>query len=203
MDIDALEAAPVTTEFKSRESPKKKSPETSKSKPKKKNDTPFKSPKSEPKKQKSKEKDLFFGLQTVEDLLGGVSEDQPLSVASEEIKTESEDIPEELGPPKKKTTTFHSVLESEIKTQEISSMRRTYSDDFDDTISEWIGESHKKLSRASSRNTDVEDYTETFQSESEITEESGTATETEDSEVSDRCVCVCVCVLCVLLSDLS
>lgn len=167
MDIDALEPAIVKSDSKTKDSSKSKRKDTSKSKAKKNNKSPFKPQKSTPRKQKSSEKeDLFFGLQTVEDLLGGVSDDHPPSVASEEVRTESEDIPEEIGPPKKKT--------------------RSYSDDFDDTISERIGESHKRLSRASSRNTDVEEYTETFQSESEITEESGTVTETDESEVVER-----------------
>lgn len=184
MDIDALEPAIITSDSKTKDSSKSKRKDTSKSKAKKNNNSPFKPLKSTPRKQKSSEKeDLFFGLQTVEDLLGGVSEDHPPSVASEEVRTESEDIPEEIGPPKKKTTSFHSVLESEIK--EVSSVHRSYSDDFDDTISEHIGESHKRLSRASSRNTDVEEYTETFQSESEITE-SGTVTETDESEIVER-----------------
>uniref|UniRef100_A0A8W8KBJ1 DUF4614 domain-containing protein n=1 Tax=Magallana gigas TaxID=29159 RepID=A0A8W8KBJ1_MAGGI len=187
MDIDALEPAIVKSDSKTKDSSKSKRKDTSKSKAKKNNKSPFKPQKSTPRKQKSSEKeDLFFGLQTVEDLLGGVSDDHPPSVASEEVRTESEDIPEEIGPPKKKTTSFHSVLESEIKTQEVSTVHRSYSDDFDDTISERIGESHKRLSRASSRNTDVEEYTETFQSESEITEESGTVTETDESEVVER-----------------
>lgn len=189
MDIDALEPAIVKSDSKTKDSSKSKRKDTSKSKAKKNNKSPFKPQKSTPRKQKASEKeDLFFGLQTVEDLLGGVSDDHPPSVASEEVRTESEDIPEEIGPPKKKTTSFHSVLESEIKTQEVSTVHRSYSDDFDDTISERIGESHKRLSRASSRNTDVEEYTETFQSESEITEESGTVTETDESEVVERYV---------------
>ncbi|XP_061180882.1 uncharacterized protein C19orf44-like [Saccostrea echinata] len=179
MDIDALEPVLVDSDSKT------KTKEISKAKSKTKK-TEFKSQKSKPKKQKSEENDLFFGLQTVEDLLGGIPEERPPSVASEEVKTESEDIPEEIGPPKRKTTSFHSVLESEIKTQDFTSLRRSYSDDFDDTISERIGDSHRRLSRPSSRNTDIDDYTETFQSESEITEESGTATETEESEKPER-----------------
>lgn len=185
MDIDALEPVLVTSNSKTKEKSKTKTKETSKAKSKKKSESVFKSQKPALKRQKSEEEDVFFGLQTVEDLLGGASVDRSPSVASEEVKTETEDIPEELGPQKKKTTSFHSVLESEIKTQDVSSFHRTYSDEFDDTISERIIDSHR-LSRVSSRITEVDDYTETFQSESEVTVE--TDTETEESEKTERFV---------------
>lgn len=155
-------------------------------------------------KKKEKKDDIFssLGIHTIEELLGDVQDlEEPRSEVSE-IKTasESEEIKTErsdqvLGANKLKES--RSEVVSEIKTRS-STPRYSYSEDFDSSISERIGESskHSKIksvseirTRYSDEETDLSDSI-VSQSESEVTESKSTATSdrtiTDSYTYSDR-----------------
>jgi hypothetical protein len=183
MDADMLEpvmiAKPNVFERKSRDVMKKKD---------------------EKKKKKQKEEkkdDIFsaFGLQTVEDLLGDVQDlDEPRSELSE-IKTvsESEEIMTErsdhiIGGGKFRESKSE-VIVSEIKTRSNTPKYSSYSEDFDSSISERIGENtkHSKIKSASEINTQYSDE-ETYLSEGFVSESDSVITESRATPTSDRTI---------------
>ena len=208
MEIDSLEPVIISAPKKSttpRQGRKSRDKE-------KKASSPFKKAEKKVKKEKKKKslnEDIFssFGIQSVDDLLGGVSgleeKIEMASVASEasEIKTQSEseeihtEKPSILGRKRPKQTSFHSILESEIKTQgsQSSSRKNSYSEDFEDSISERIGQTSTRASkmkslseihtRFSGDETVADDYTEDFGSDTE-----SLATISRTSQTSERTI---------------
>ncbi|CAG2229320.1 Uncharacterized protein C19orf44 homolog [Mytilus edulis] len=169
MDADTLEpviiAKPNISERKSRNVSKKK--------------VVNKIKKEEKKKKKDKKNDDIFsalGLHTVEELLGDIQDlDEPRSEVSE-IKTqsESEEIKTErsdqmLGGQKLKDSRSEMIV-SEIKTRSSTPKYSSYSEDFDSSISERIGE---------------KDISERLSSDSESLMTESRATPTSDRTITD------------------
>ncbi|XP_052103414.1 uncharacterized protein C19orf44-like isoform X2 [Mytilus californianus] len=193
MDADTLEpviiAKPNISERKSRNVSKKKVVNKNKREEKKK------------KKKEKKNEDIFsaLGLHTVEELLGDIQDlDEPKSEVSE-IKTqsESEEIKTErsdqmLGGHKLKDSRSE-VIVSEIKTRSSTPKYSSYSEDFDSSISEHIGESVKKTKMKSvseiktqySDEDETEDISERLSSDSESLMTESRATPTSDRTITD------------------
>lgn len=192
MDADSLEpviiAKPNLSERKSRESSKKKD-RSRKDKSKK--------DKSKQNKKDNEKDDIFgqFGIQTIEDLLGDVKDlDEPVSEISE-IKTasESEEIVTERSDRVlggfQNDKSRSEVIVSEIRTR---SNTPKYSEDFDSSISERIGETTKqdKYHSGSEIRTDYSDdeteqISEKFSSDSESLMTESRATPTSDRTITD------------------
>jgi hypothetical protein len=167
-----IEASPVSGQKK----PKKAEKKTEKKKPKKKNET----------------SDFFssFGLQTVEDLLGGgVSEESirdeseiqeipetPRSEISTEIRTVSE--PQSLG------YSYEEDFESEIKT-DVSKKSREDSEDFETSVSEILTEKETPRKKASFSESETESDTLT-PNQSDDDEETVSHTESYTSYSDSR-----------------
>lgn len=205
LDADSLE--PMMMESRPKTPDKKRESRKSKDSPKHSKSKENKKAKVEKKKEKKKKTtfndDILssFGLQTVDDLLGGMPssrDDEPVSVASEisEVRTKSEsdeihtEKPEQQNIPvfgRKPANDPFSV--SEIRTQATNSSRRRYSDDFEDSISEKIGVSTKvsKMKSVSEIKTrysgddTVDDYSESFASDTE-----SIATVSKTSQTSEK-----------------
>lgn len=206
MDANSLE--PMLMESRPKTPDKKKESRKTKDSPKHTKSKESKKAKIKKKKDKKKKTtfndDIFssFGLQTVDDLLGGIpssKDDEPASVASEisEVKTESDEIHTEKAHDRhqqnlpvfgrKPVNDPFSV--SEIRTQVTNSSRRHYSDDFDDSISERIGVSTKasKIKTVSEIKTrysgddTFDDYSESFDSDTE-----SIATVSKTSQTSEK-----------------
>ena len=193
MDADTLEpviiAKPNISERKSRNVSKKK--------------VVNKIKKEEKKKKKDKKNDDIFsalGLHTVEELLGDIQDlDEPRSEVSE-IKTqsESEEIKTErsdqmLGGQKLKDSRSEMIV-SEIKTRSSTPKYSSYSEDFDSSISERIGESEKKpkmksfseiKTQYSDEEDETEDISERLSSDSESLMTESRATPTSDRTITD------------------
>ncbi|CAC5385513.1 Uncharacterized protein C19orf44 homolog [Mytilus coruscus] len=193
MDADTLEpviiAKPNISERKSRNVSKKKVVNKNKREEKKK------------KKKEKKNEDIFsaLGLHTVEELLGDIQDlEEPKSEVSE-IKTqsESEEIKTErsdqmLGGHKLKDSRSE-VIVSEIKTRSSTPKYSSYSEDFDSSISEHIGESVRKTKMKSvseiktqySDDDETEDISERLSSDSESLMTESRATPTSDRTITD------------------